>query len=255
MQVELHIQPGPIADYDRLVDYAQRAVKLDHPALVKIVDVGVNATGSPVLITSAVNGRLADLHQKIPVIPDPPTACSIVMTLSEVLDYLHQEHFRGGLSLSWVDCVRASSTADGTWHLALLSPTPTQIERADAPVGFAGVLRLAAPELLGSGPAIPTPASDSFSLGALLFELLTGKPLLQSGSIEEMVRELRAGQFRSVSDLRPDLPPRWVHSWTVHSSVSQRTGRRFKSGASQCGNSAAAPCLDPPRSHPRRSGN
>ena len=38
------------------------------------------------------------------------------------------------------------------------------------------------------------------------FELLTGKPLLQSGSIEEMVRELRAGQFRKVSDLRPDVP-------------------------------------------------
>jgi TIR domain len=206
MQVELHIQPGPISDYDRLVDYAQRAVKLDHPALVKIVDVGVHATGSPVLITSAVNGRLADLHQKIPFIPDLPTACSIVLTLSEALDYLHQVHFRGGLSLSWVDSVRASLTADGTWHLALLPPTPSQIDRADAPVGFAGVVRLAAPELLGSGPAIPTPAGDSFSLGALLFELLTGKPLLQSGSIEEMVRELRAGQFRKVSDLRPDVP-------------------------------------------------
>ncbi len=207
MQVELHIQPGPISDYDRLVDYAQRAVKLDHPALVKILDVGVHATGSPVLITSAVNGHLADLHQKIPFIPDLPTACSIVLTLSEALDYLHQEHFRGGLSLSWVDSVRASLTADGTWHLALLPPTPSQIDRADAPVGFAGVVRLAAPELLGSGPAIPTPASDSFSLGALLFELLTGKPLLLSGSIEEMVRELRAGQFRSVTVFRPDLPP------------------------------------------------
>ncbi|HWT80783.1 MAG TPA: hypothetical protein VN648_18500, partial [Candidatus Methylomirabilis sp.] len=142
MQVELHIQPGPISDYDRLVDYAQRAVKLEQPALVKILDVGVLATGSPVLITSAVEGRLADLHQKIPVVPDLPTVCSIMMTLSEALDYLHQEHFRGGLSLSWVDCVRASSTGDGTWHLGLLPPTPSQIDRADAPVGFAGVLRL-----------------------------------------------------------------------------------------------------------------
>ena len=53
MQVELHIQPGPISDYHRLVDYARRVVKLEQPALVKILDVGVLATGSPVLITSA----------------------------------------------------------------------------------------------------------------------------------------------------------------------------------------------------------
>ena len=194
-----------------------------------------------------MDGRLADLHQKIPVVPDLATACSIVLTLSEALDYLHQEHFRGGLSFSWVDCVRAFSTADGTWHLALLPPTPSQIDRADAPGGFAGVVRLAAPELLGSGPAIPTPASDSFSLGALLFELLTGKPLLQSGSIEEMVRELRAGQFRRVSrpPARPSPRAEYV-SWTVHWSVTQRIGPRFKSGASRCGNSVAVLCLDPP---------
>ncbi|HKM54398.1 MAG TPA: hypothetical protein VJY33_13385, partial [Isosphaeraceae bacterium] len=143
MHVELYIQPGPISDYDSLVDYARRVVRLEHPALVNILDVDILAPGTAVLIASAVKGRIEDLHQKIPVVPDLPTACSIVKTLSEALDYLHHEGFRGGFSLSWIDCVRASSTAEGTWHLALLPPTPSQIDRAAASAGFAGVLRLA----------------------------------------------------------------------------------------------------------------
>ncbi len=206
MQVELHIQPGRVADYDRLVGYAQRVVKLEHPALVKMVDVTVNEAGSPVLITSATADSDADLHQKVPFIADLAAACSIVLTLSEALDYLHQERFRGGLSLSWADSVRACAAKDGKWSLALMPPTPGQIDRADARAGFAGVVRLAAPELLGSGPAIPTSASDSFSLGALLVEILTGEPLLLSRSVAEMIGELRAGRFRSLSELRSVVP-------------------------------------------------
>jgi hypothetical protein len=56
MQVELHIQPGPMTSYDQLASYAQRAVKLQHPALVKIHEVGIDANGSAVVITPAAQG-------------------------------------------------------------------------------------------------------------------------------------------------------------------------------------------------------
>ncbi len=72
--------------------------------------------------------------------------------------------------------------------------------------GFSGVARYGAPELLSSPGAVPTPASDSFTLAALLFELLTGERLIGAKSLEAIIRELLAGEYRRASDLRPDLP-------------------------------------------------
>ena len=72
--------------------------------------------------------------------------------------------------------------------------------------GFTGVARFAAPELLSSPGTIPTPASDSFTLAALVFELLTGERLIRAKFLEETIRELLAGDYRRISDLRPDLP-------------------------------------------------
>ena len=151
-------------------------------------------------------GDPADLRQVITTTTDPATACSIALTLAEALAVLHQDQFRGGLSLSWSDCVRAVRLENGTWHLALFPPIPAHIILAERPAGFAGVARFGAPELFATAATLPTPASDSFSLGALLFELLTGKPAIQPGSLRELVADLLDGRFRRVADFRPDLP-------------------------------------------------
>jgi hypothetical protein len=219
MQVELHIQPGLAAEFDWLAGYARRAVQLHHPALVKILEVGVDATGRVVLVTPGAAGCPADLRQVITTTTDPATACSIALTLAEALAVLHRDQFRGGLSLSWGDCVRAVRSGDGTWHLALFPPIPAHIILAERPAGFAGVARFGAPELFATAATLPTPASDSFSLGALLFELLTGKPALQPGSLRELVADLLDGRFRRVADFRPDLPG------ALGEFVSQALGR------------------------------
>ena len=45
MQVELHVQPGVVADRAAMIDFARRVVPLEHPALVKILDVCLDDAG------------------------------------------------------------------------------------------------------------------------------------------------------------------------------------------------------------------
>lgn len=64
-----------------------------------------------------------------------------------------------------------------------------------------------APELIGTGRAA-TPASDMYSLGCLLWELLAGRPVFPAG---DPLAKLAAHQKRNVPDVRtiaPDAPER-----------------------------------------------
>jgi hypothetical protein len=206
MQVELHVEHGTTLDRAAMIDFARRAVTLEHPALVKILDVGLDDAESGVLVTPAATGPRWELDRIAALNIDPATACSIALTLAEALDCLHRMQFRGGMSLSWGTSVRAVRAGDRSWHLAVMPPTALPLAMAAAPIGFTGVARYAAPELLSSPGNIPAPASDSFTLAALVFELLTGERLIRARLLDEITREVLAGEYRKASDLRPDLP-------------------------------------------------
>jgi hypothetical protein len=214
MQVELHVQPGTVIDPAALVEFARRALVLEHPTLVKILDVCLDDAGCAVLVTRAAGGPLWELRRVSSPVLDPATACSIGLSLAEALDYLHGVQFRGGMSLSWDESVRAVPSGDGRWRLAVMPPTPAQIAIGSTAGGFTGVARYGAPELFSAPGCVPTPASDSFTLAALVFELLTGEHLIRAKSLQEIIRELLAGEYRKISDRRPDLPSALVEFLT-----------------------------------------
>jgi serine/threonine-protein kinase len=66
-----------------------------------------------------------------------------------------------------------------------------------------------APELLAGGTA--SAASDLYSLGVLLFLLVTRKYPVEGTSLSDLVLRHAAGE-RGLSDLRPDLPAAFVGS-------------------------------------------
>jgi hypothetical protein len=80
-----------------------------------------------------------------------------------------------------------------------------------------------APELLGG--QTPTPASDIYSLGVLLFFLVTGLHPVEGRTITDVVLAHGLGQRRLLSDVRPDLPDAFVK--VVERALSGSPERRY----------------------------
>ncbi|HEY8548563.1 MAG TPA: protein kinase [Vicinamibacterales bacterium] len=65
-----------------------------------------------------------------------------------------------------------------------------------------------APEVLLGGDA--TPASDIYSIGVLLYHLVTQEFPVRASTVEELKEAHRAGRVHRLQDVRPDLPDAFV---------------------------------------------
>jgi len=92
---------------------------------------------------------------------------------------------------------------------------------------LAGTPVYLAPEVFDGQPA--TPQSDVYSLGVLLFHLVTGSYPVKGRSIREIIRAHRQGTRTRLSELRPDLPAAFVD--ITERALSPRRADRFATSA------------------------
>ena len=90
-------------------------------------------------------------------------------------------------------------------------------------VGVAGTPMYVAPEVLAGAP--PTPQSDLYSLGILLFHLLTGKFPYSAVDLDGLRAAHADGARTWLRDLRPDLPHALVQ--TIERAIDPDPARRF----------------------------
>ncbi|HEY0714373.1 MAG TPA: serine/threonine-protein kinase [Polyangia bacterium] len=91
-----------------------------------------------------------------------------------------------------------------------------------------GKLGYLAPEITHGSPA--TAATDLFAMGCVLWQALAGKPLFVAPDPVELFRQIRAGDYPSIANLRPDVPPRLAE--IVHQALAVEPGRRFPTAKS-----------------------
>ena len=95
---------------------------------------------------------------------------------------------------------------------------------AAAPARLVGTLPYMAPELFEGRPA--TQQSDIYSLGVLLFNLVTGRYPVSGHSMDDFASAHKAGRRALLSDVRADLPMSFVR--VVERAIAPNIAQRYR---------------------------
>jgi tetratricopeptide (TPR) repeat protein len=191
---------GP-RDLARLRQEAEAVARLQHPHITQIYAIE-EQDGQPFLALELVES--VSLHQHLGGKPlSCGAAAGLAETLARAVAYAHQR----GVVHRDLKPSNVLMTPDGTpkitdFGLAKLldaqGPTATE--------ALIGTPNYMAPEQArGRGKDIG-PAADIYSLGAILYELLTGHPPFRGGTLLETLDQVRNREPRPPRALRPALP-------------------------------------------------
>jgi serine/threonine-protein kinase len=175
------------------------AASLSHPHVVTLFDAIVDEE-SVLLIMEYVEGpTLAERLRQGTF--EPAAALEILRALADAIDYLHAQ------GVIHRDIKPANVLLDPTDRVKL---TDLGIASAAQATGITtsgtvlGTPAYMAPELFDGEPA--TAAADVYSLGALAYEMLTGRRARQSGTPVEMALRAATETPPDLRELRPDAP-------------------------------------------------
>jgi hypothetical protein len=190
---------GDAAALARFHAEVRNARQVSHPNVCRVFDIG-ESEGSLFLTMEFVDGEdLASVVRRIGRL-SPDKATEIARQICAGLAAAHE---RGVIHR---DLKPANVMLDGTGKIRItdfgLAEIAANLKGADA---HAGTPAYMAPEQL-AGKEV-TPKSDIYSLGLVLYEILTGKRAFEASTLAELIKQRESGAITNPSTLIRDLDP------------------------------------------------
>jgi hypothetical protein len=221
-----HADSGAGGGTARWIEEARRLARIRHSNVLTVHGAGV-FDGRAGLWCELVEGETLEqrLAREGPL--GAREAAAIGLDLCAALAAVHAEGLVHG-DLGTTNVMRAagreSSGPAGSGRIVLMdfgSAHDPALDGAEA--CSLGTPLATAPEVLKGGS--PTPKSDLYSLGVLLFRLASGRYPVEARTMGELLDRHARGDRRSLRVLRPDLPAGFVLA--VERSLDPDPARRF----------------------------
>jgi WD40 repeat protein len=212
-------------DLARLRGEAEAVAKLRHPHIVQIYEVG-EQNGLPFLALEYIEG--GNLADKLAGVPLPgPQAAFIVERLAHAMHYAHQQGIVHRdlkpanvmlVPFSAGDATTISTKVDlavRTVETALGTPKITDFGLAKSMQGESGLTHSGAvvgtpsymaPEQAAAESKAIGPRTDVYALGAILYELLTGRPPFRAATAVDTIVQVLNEDPVPPTQLQPKVP-------------------------------------------------
>jgi eukaryotic-like serine/threonine-protein kinase len=215
----------------RFLREAKAAGALSHPNIVTIFDVG-EVEGHPFIVMELLDGKPLDRAMAEKPNVNVDQVISIGMQLARALDYAHAQ----GIVHRDIKPSNIMISNDGQ-TVKILDYGIARLNDNDALLGQE-VLKTQVGAVLGT-PRYMSPEqalgqvsdgrSDLYSVGIVLYELLTGKKAFSSGSMATLMLQITQQDPEPISKLAPDIPGGLV--FIVNKLLSKKADKRFQKGA------------------------
>lgn len=173
-----------------LLEEARKVARLRHPGIVTVYDVGQHE-GESFIVSDFVSGTT--LCEAGPFTPQEAAGL-----ISEIADSLHAAHEQGFVHRD----IKPANILIDQQGRPLLTDFGIATVAGESQAKIVGTLPFMAPEQLGDDPANGDPRTDIWSLGVVLYELLTGKLPFDDPSPAKLCEQIRN---------HVPLPPRGIN--------------------------------------------